>query len=298
MNKLYLCRHFTKRSLSSAANSSYSYETIKVTFPEKYVAKVELNRPKSLNSINLQMWKDIGNVFSSLKNDDNCRSIILTSSTSKAFTSGLDLQDTSLQTIVTSSKDSARKSMELYRLIEHHQKSFLNVYKCNKPVISAIGGYCIGAGVDLICATAIRYASEQTKFSIKEIDIGLAPDVGTLQFLPIICGNHSQLHELIFTAKNFDSKMAMDIGLISHLSSNYEEVVKDAIKLGVDISSKSPRAVQTARQCLIDLNLRKVEESLTRSCLHNMSMLQSPDIMIAIQKGMMKEKTTCDDFPK
>eukprot|EP00041_Stephanoeca_diplocostata_P017447 m.351615 g.351615 ORF g.351615 m.351615 type:complete len:89 (-) comp20702_c0_seq16:402-668(-) len=76
------------------------------------------------------------------------------------------------------------------------QDAFSAIEKCTKPTIAAIHGHCIGAGIDLASACDIRHASACAKFSIKEVDVGMAADLGTLQRMPKICGNDSLLRYL------------------------------------------------------------------------------------------------------
>ena len=77
------------------------------------------------------------------------------------------------------------------------------------PVIAAIHGFCIGAGVDLVTACDIRVCAADTKFSIKEVDIGLAADIGTLQRFQKVVGNGSWTRELTYTARFFDAQEAL-----------------------------------------------------------------------------------------
>ena len=75
--------------------------------------------------------------------------------------------------------------------------SFTSIEKCGKPVIAAVHSKCLGAGVDMITACDIRYCSSDAEFVVKEVDIGLAADVGTLQRLPKVVGNdrYGMAHE-------------------------------------------------------------------------------------------------------
>lgn len=92
---------------------------------------------------------------------------------------------------------------------------------CSRPVIAAVHSACIGAGVSLITAADIRYCTEDAYFTVKEIDLGLAADVGALQRLPKVVGNHSWARELCLTGRNFDSKEALTFGLVSRVSHSY-----------------------------------------------------------------------------
>jgi len=83
------------------------------------------------------------------------------------------------------------------------------------PVIAAVHGACVGAGVDLVTACDIRYATADAFFQIKEVDIGLAADVGTLQRFPRVVGNDSLTRELCYTARKMAADEALSCGLVS-----------------------------------------------------------------------------------
>lgn len=89
--------------------------------------------------------------------------------------------------------------------------------KCQKPVIVAVHSACVGAGVNLIAAADIRYCTDDAWFTVKEVDIGMAADVGALQRLPRIIKSHSLLRELCFTGRKFDSKEAYESGVVSRV---------------------------------------------------------------------------------
>ena len=71
------------------------------------------------------------------------------------------------------------------------QKSLLSIVECRVPVIAGIHSKCIGGGVDLTSMCDIRFCTKDAEFTIKEIDIGMAADLGTLQLMPNIIGNQS-----------------------------------------------------------------------------------------------------------
>lgn len=97
--------------------------------------------------------------------------------------------------------DAARASYRLRVHIKQFQDAFTAIELCSKPVIAAIHSGCIGAGVDLVTACDIRYCSKDAFFCVKEVDVGLAADVGSLQRLPKIIGNNSLVRELCFTGR-------------------------------------------------------------------------------------------------
>lgn len=92
---------------------------------------------------------------------------------------------------------------------------------CAKPVIAAIHSACIGAGVSLVTAADIRYCTDDAWFTVKEIDLGLAADVGALQRLGKIVGNHSLVRELCLTGRKFDGKEALSFGFVNRVGKLY-----------------------------------------------------------------------------
>lgn len=103
---------------------------------------------------------------------------------------------------------------------------------CPKPVISATHGACVGAGASLVSAADIRYCTEDAWFSIKEIDIGLAADVGALQRVSKVIGNQSLVRELCFTGRKLECTEALSCGFVSrvrHLIIEFEHLFADPI---------------------------------------------------------------------
>lgn len=101
------------------------------------------------------------------------------------------------------------------------QESMSSLEHCSRPVIAAVHSACIGAGVSLITAADIRYCTEDAYFTVKEIDLGLAADVGALQRLPKVIGSQSLARELCYTGRVFDSKEALSSGFVSRVSERF-----------------------------------------------------------------------------
>lgn len=133
-------------------------------------------------------------------------------------------------------------------------------------------GYAFGLAIDLSCCADIRIASKDTKFSVKEVDIGLAADIGTLARLPKIVGSHSWVKEVTLTARVFTAEEAYRVGFVSHVTENKEKAVEKAVGLATVMASKSPIAVQGTKELL-----NHARENTTAA-----SKSRIPSIMIAI----------------
>ncbi|XP_066959336.1 delta(3,5)-Delta(2,4)-dienoyl-CoA isomerase, mitochondrial [Macrobrachium rosenbergii] len=278
------------RAMCASASKGYSFETLAVTSPRENVYHVELNRPDALNAMNSTFWREVGKCFNQLALDPDCRAVVLSGS-GRLFTSGLDMSDLGdIIGVVTSDEDVARKSRKLLGLIEEFQDSFSAMERCPKPVIAAIHSACVGGGVDLICSADIRYCTSDAWFQVKEVDIGLAADVGTLQRLPKIVGNESLVRELAFSARKVFAAEAERCGLVSRVFEDKESMVKGALDMAETIAGKSPVAVQNTKTSLVYARDHSVQEGLDYMKLLNMAMLQSEDLRIAAMAQMSKGK--------
>ncbi|OTF75718.1 delta(3,5)-Delta(2,4)-dienoyl-CoA isomerase, mitochondrial-like, partial [Euroglyphus maynei] len=205
------------RNTNPAYTSRYAdYEHIQVTAPHDHILHVELNRPDKRNAINRDMFREISECFSDIGADQQCRAVVI-SGTGKMFCSGIDYMDMLEQmTSMHSSSDAggredvAARAKYIRKTIVLLQNSFNSIVKCPKPVIAAIHSGCIGAGVDLISAVDIRYASKDAYFSIREVALGLAADLGTLQRMPKLIGNDSIVRELAYSARDMPADEAKE----------------------------------------------------------------------------------------
>lgn len=220
--------------------------------------------------------------------EPECRVIVL-SAAGKIFCAGIDMQDMmNLGQKLVEHDDVARKCKILQQKIRSYQDSFTAIEKCPKPVIAAVHNACIGAGIDMISAADIRYCTSDAWFQIKEVDIGLAADVGTLQRFPKIVGSDSLTRELVYTARKFTSSEALQCGFISRLFDNQESLLENSMKLAEEIASKSPVAVQGSKINLIYSRDHSVSESLDYIAIYNQAMLQSEDLVNATMSQMTK----------
>ena len=251
------------------------------------VAHVQINRPEKINAMNAAFWTEIIDIFQWIDETDAVRAVVL-SGAGKHFSSGIDLM--MLASIANDfGKDVGRNSRLLRRKILELQASFNAVDTCRKPVLAAIQGYCIGGAIDLISACDMRYAAEDAQFSIKEIDIGMAADVGTLQRLPRIIGD-GMLRELAYTGRQFGAEEARSIGLVNRVFADHESLLAGVMDLAQQIAAKSPIAVTGTKAMISYMRDHTVNDGLEYVATWNSAMLQSNDLRVAIAAHMSKQK--------
>ncbi|XP_013106507.1 delta(3,5)-Delta(2,4)-dienoyl-CoA isomerase, mitochondrial [Stomoxys calcitrans] len=275
--------------LTEKVDRHAEYKNLAITVPKPFVVCVELNRAKRYNAFNKEMWIEIKHCFESLHTNPDCRVIVI-SGAGKHFSAGIDLNDMiKLGQDLADIDDVARKGHYLEPLIKLYQDSISSLENCSKPVIAAVHSACIGAGIDLITAADIRYCTEDAFFSVKEVDIGMAADVGTLQRLPKAIGSQSLARELCYTGRRMESSEALSCGLVNRVFPEKEALLKAAIEMAEHIAQKSPIAVQTTKQNIVYSLSRPNQEGLDQIRIMNKLYLLSEDLAQAAAAQLTKD---------
>jgi len=183
--------------------------------------------------------------------------------------------------------DAARKAILVHDWLLQFQDAISQIEKCNKPVVAAVHGIAYGLAIDILSATDIRYAEESARFSIKEVDAGLAADIGTLQRFPKIVANDSWTRELCFTGREFSSQEALQYGFISRIVKGGKDgVLKAAIETASGLAEKSPVALRNTKHLLLHSRDHSVQEGLEYTAAWNSAGLQSDEIPEAVSKRL------------
>jgi len=274
----------------------YSSKWIKVSqpFPNIPVLHVELARGP-VNAFSPEVLHAYGRLFDSLTEDGyDVRAVVLSSAFPKIFTAGLDLLEASALLeggdSTVSSRDNARASLQTRKKILAFQHAVAAPERAPFPVIAAVHGHVVGLGVDLISACDIRYAASNSVFSVKEVDIGIASDVGSLSYLPKTTGNQSLIRELTYTARPFFTSEAEKLGLVSKIvEGGRDEVVKSALDLAKFIATKSPVAVSSSKHLLTHSRDHSVPENLAYTSAWNAAAIMTNDIGEALRATSAKK---------
>jgi len=239
------------------------------------VAEVVINRPHKANALDRATWDEIGLIFSQLDQDSKVRAIVIRGE-GKGFCSGIDFAMVMELVGQASSLEEGEKQDHILRTIRHLQDAFTAIETCRKPVIAAIHGACYGGGVDLISACDIRLGTKDTTLCVKEIDLGIVADVGTLQRLPHIIGQ-GLTRELAFTGRKFSGEEAKGMGLLNHAYNNQEDLFAAASQMAKEIASKSPLTIRGIKQVMNQCRDLSVRDGLEYVAAWNAGMLLSRD---------------------
>jgi enoyl-CoA hydratase len=257
------------------------------------VSVLWLNRPEKLNALHRPLWEDIPAAVAELDADDATRVIVL-AGRGKAFCAGIDLIDHAPALAgggsISGRGDSAvAKRRALYDDIQRYQRTASCFEGTDKPVIAAVQGACLGAGMDLITACDIRIASADATFSVRETRIAMVADVGVLQRLPRIVGD-GVARDLILTARDIDAGHGLRVGLVTEVLPDAAALLARARELAGLISAHSPLAVQGAKHVLNAAARAATREGLDYVALWNSAFLHSDDLEEAVRSFAERRK--------
>ena len=202
------------------------------------IASVTLNRPEALNVYNIQMRDDLYEVLSAIKDDDEVRVGIFKGAGERAFCAGADLGE-----FLTAPSPTEARRIRFERDV---WGLFLSI---PQPLIAAVHGYVLGSGIEIALCCDIRIASDDAKFGLPEVGLGIIPAAGATQTLPRTIGRAKAL-EMLLTNRWIDAEEALQIGLVNNVVPK-DRLLQVAEELAEKIASHDPLAVRNAKQAVI-----------------------------------------------
>jgi enoyl-CoA hydratase len=267
-----------------------AYETLEVTL-QGAVAVVALNRPDKANSMSAAMWVDLQHCFEWVDRESAVRVAILAGN-GKHFCAGLDLS--MFNDILPNSSESGRAREGVRRTILRMQDNLSAIEKCRKPVLAAIHYTCLGGGIDMTTCCDMRYCSADAYFSIKEIDLGMTADVGTLQRLPRIIGD-GMVRELAYTGRRMEAEEAKQLGLVNRVFVDREALQQGVMEIAQEIASKAPLAVRGSKEMILYARDHSVADSLNYIATWNAGMMSQADLVAAMEAQAKGESAQYED---
>lgn len=246
-----------------------------------HIAHVVLKGPGKGNALGPDFWREAPGVFDDLDADPEVRAVVL-SGAGGNFTFGLDLvaMTSELRYALAAPAMAAERTRFLDQLTTM-QRAIISLMSCRKPVVASISGWCVGAGIDVICAADVRVCSSEATFSVRAVRMGIVEDMGVLQRLPAIIGEGAA-RELCLTGEDFDAARAAALGLINHVDDTPEVALQHAIAIATRIAANPPLTVQGVKRVMNERAHAGVRESLHYTALWNATFMQSRDFAEAI----------------
>lgn len=288
---------FTSSLLQKEHETTPHFSSILLSSLGNHIAHIQLDRPKAKNAFGLDTAREFVKALEQLEEDTSVRCLIL-SGNGPDFTSGVDLKSfMSVYAQLQETEDVAHKAKLLRHTIELFQLPFKRLYSFTKPIICVQHGLCYGLAIELAACSDIRYCSEDAKLAIREVLIGIAADVGSLQEMPRVVSNQSLLRELIYTGRNLTIDEALKLGFVSRVFSTKEDALEGAIETATTIAKRSPVAVQGSKNNLRFSRDKPFSVGLDYNAIWNMSMMQGGDVVKAISSIMSRtDEVDYDDF--
>jgi len=214
------------------------------------VAVITLNRPKSLNPLNLPMLEALDAAVVKAEADPEVRVLVFTGAGDKAFVAGGDIPDLDTRRGLAHYLDFGERIHAVFRRIEI----------CDKPTIAAINGWALGGGTELLLSTDIRVAVESAKLGLPEINLGLFPGAGGSQRLMRqipLC----KAKEMMFLGDRITAAEAERLGLINRVVPD-GALMEEVMKLANAMARKSPLILKFLKRSMVDGNEMPLGASL------------------------------------
>jgi enoyl-CoA hydratase len=244
------------------------------------ICEIRLYRAERANALNEAMWQELRTAFTWADAADAVRVVVLHGA-GRNFCAGIDLAMLGGLAGAVAHADPARGREVLRRLILDLQDCLTSIERCRKPVLAAIHGACVGGAVDLVACCDMRYATADAQFSVREIDIGMTADVGSLQRLPRLVPD-GIVRELAYTGRDFNGVEAQAMGLVNRVFDSQDALLAGVREIAATIAAKAPLAIRGTKEMLNYARDHSVADGLNYVATWNAAMLMSADLDEAI----------------
>ena len=258
------------------------------------IAHIRLNRPDALNTLVMDFWQEMVDVFATIAAEPKVRVVVI-SSTGRHFTAGLDLAAFAGAIAPESGGDPGRQGEQFRRTVLEMQETFNVIEACRVPVLAAVQGGCIGGGVDLVSACDMRYCTADAFFCIQEINIGMVADVGTLQRLPHLIPA-GMAREMAYSGRRLPAERALDIGLVNQVYPDQAKMLEEVMRLAQEIASKSPLAIHGTKEMFHYTRDHSVADGLNYIAVWQAGMFLTEDLMEQIAANREKRPARFADL--
>lgn len=242
---------------------------------ENNIAHLQLKRPEQLNSMNADFWDELPRIVKAIDHASAARVIVL-SSTGKHFTAGMDLEvfaDFGRRFEL----EPARCAESLRRLVIKLQDVFNVLEQCRMPVLSAVQGGCIGGGIDMIATTDCRYCTADSFFVVKETELGVLADLGTLQRLPKLIPE-GLARELVYSSRKMLADEALSSGFVNAVYPDQESLLAAVMDIAKSIAAHSPLIVAGTKEMLTYGRNHGVDDGLKYTATWQGGMFRMADL--------------------
>jgi enoyl-CoA hydratase len=215
-------------------------EDVILTVKKDRIGILTINRPKTLNALDVPTILELEQKFEALEDDPEVTIIIITGAGDRAFVAGGDIADLNTRQALAHYEEFADVIHRVMRRIE----------TCDKPTIAAVNGWALGGGTELLLATDIRILADTSRLGLPEITLGIIPGAGGTQRLirqVPLC----RAKEMMFTGDHITAQIAVEIGLANRVVPK-DKLMEEALALAARIAEKSPLILKIMKRALSD----------------------------------------------
>jgi 2-(1,2-epoxy-1,2-dihydrophenyl)acetyl-CoA isomerase len=270
---------YNSRQLNTDAGvkmENQNFETIEFSVNNR-IATITLNRPESLNSLNDQIARELGQALELCKNDQI--KVVVLSGKGKGFSSGGDIK---LMTQFESSPD------KLTALLDNLHKVVIGMRNLEKPIIASINGFAMGAGLSLALACDFRIAAKSSSFSCAFVNIGLVPDSGASFFLTKLLGS-AKATELMFLGDTFNTDQAMEMGLLNRVAPD-EDLKKVVGDFAAKLAKRPAQSIAKIKHLINRAIISDLSDQLALEAMFQVEAIKTPDFKEGITAFIEKRK--------
>lgn len=269
--------------------SDREYEKGRASFEKSgFIGTITLRRREKKNALNYDLWLSLADTIKEASMDEDVRVVVLKGE-GNSFCTGLDLNPDNKVIDELSKGRSAKQKVRLFNLIKMIQSIHTELELLRVPVIAAIQGHCLGAGLELACSCDMRYCSTDAIFSLPEAKFAIITDVGGLQRLPRIIGR-GKAREMAFRGYSIGAEEAYRIGLVNEVYKTPEVLFEKVYKIAKEIAGNPPLAVQGAKEVFLHGEDLSVMESLEYNAARSAMILPSEDLLESFNAYLEKRK--------
>ena len=238
------------------------------------VGRLTFSRPRTRNAMDAAFWRELPEAVRRLDAEGACRCLVIAAE-GPHFSSGMDLSVFKRPEGVEAAGADRALAAEAFRhKVLGLQASFTALERARFPVLAAVQGGCIGAGVDLVSACDVRYAAADAFFQVQEINIGMTADVGTFPRLARLMPEGA-VRELAYTGRRLPAADAHRLGLVTAVLPDAAAVEAHALEVAREIAGKAPLAVTGSKVMLNYARDHATADTLDYVALWNAGMLSA-----------------------
>ena len=258
------------------------YRSLRIERPTEAIAELVLAGPGRGNAMGPDFWRELPAAVAAIEADRAVRALVVRGS-GEHCSYGLDLpaMGAELSALLA---DGAAGRAALVEQARRMERGFAALAASRLPVVAAVDGWCIGAGIEMIAACDLRLATPRARFALREVKVGMVADLGGIQRLPHLVGE-AWARELALTGDDIDAATALRIGLVTRLV-DPPQLVDEARALAARVAANPPLVVAAIKQVMNARIDAAVAAGNLAAATQNGLLMQSEDFAEAMRAFM------------